>query len=832
MSLFEEKDFLYKELGSLRRWNAIAALPEFIGENLKFELRPYQREAIENFIAYFEKDDLRRRPTQLLFHMATGSGKTLIMAALMIYLYQKGFRNFLFFVHLNNILDKTRENFLERASGKYLFADSLCIDGERVSIREVENFSDADPRAINICFTSIQQLNIAFNTVRENSLTFDDLAAEKLVLISDEAHHLNAKTKSGKKLDEARQTWEETVDKIFESNAENVLLEFTATCDLENEAIRAEYLDKIVFDYPLTKFYADGWSKEIIALKADVSIEDRELTAAVLSQYRQKVFARHRLAVKPVILFKSQRIAESQRNMTAFIEMMRTLTLERLEKILASNASLGRVRELFSMEELLEELRADFSELHCISANDERAAASVLNSLESPDNPYRAIFAVDKLDEGWDVLNLFDIVRLYETRQSGGKKISPTTISEAQLIGRGARYFPFSIDEREKYRRKFDDDLDGELRLCEVLFYHCQNDRRYIDELHAALESIGLNIRLERGETRELRLKQEFKETPLYRTGTVLVNKRIVDGVTDFKNIFRSAVVRLYTFKAFSGAGGEEFLLGEKILQPTPETASETKHERCTIGSIAKKNYAAVHKALIKYPIFRFDRLKEKFPSLGSTREFIEKEEYLGGVRLEIEARSIDERILHEAADDALNRIAEALSKAEKKYRGSNDWTPKLIREIFRDKTIKIDSNRNETVELQRDEWSAYEKVFGTSEESAFLKYFRARAEALRSKYASVCLIRNERELAVYDFEEGRRFEPDFVLLLADADGGTKQIFIEPKGAHLLENDAWKEKFLTELDGEVSGLHFFNRADEQLRLFDEDFQKLTEASER
>jgi type III restriction enzyme len=30
------------------------------------------------------------------------------------------------------------------------------------------------------------------------------------------------------------------------------------------------------------------------------------------------------------------------------------------------------------------------------------------------------IFTVDKLNEGWDVLNLFDIVRLYEGQNTGG----------------------------------------------------------------------------------------------------------------------------------------------------------------------------------------------------------------------------------------------------------------------------------------------------------------------------------------------------------------------------------------------------------------------------
>ena len=104
-------------------------------------------------------------------------------------------------------------------------------------------------------------------------------------------------------------------------------------------------------------------------------------------------------------------------------------------------------------------MRDDFSAEHCISANDDKEAAArqiALNSLEDATNPYRAVFEVKKLDEGWDVLNLFDIVRLYETRQSSGKRISPATISEAQLIGRGARYCPFQIDdEQEKYKRKY-----------------------------------------------------------------------------------------------------------------------------------------------------------------------------------------------------------------------------------------------------------------------------------------------------------------------------------------------------------------------------------------
>ena len=44
------------------------------------------------------------------------------------------------------------------------------------------------------------------------------------------------------------------------------------------------------------------------------------------------------------------------------------------------------------------------------------------------------------------------------------------TTSEAQLIGRGARYFPFVLpDQTDRFRRKFDGDIDHELRVLEEL---------------------------------------------------------------------------------------------------------------------------------------------------------------------------------------------------------------------------------------------------------------------------------------------------------------------------------------------------------------------------
>ena len=114
--------------------------------------------------------------------------------------------------------------------------------------------------------------------------------------------------------------------------------------------------------------------------------------------------------------------------------------------------------------------------------NDSEENQVLVNTLEQDNNPIRLIFAVDKLNEGWDVLNLFDIVRLYDTRDAGKNVPGKTTIQEAQLIGRGARYFPFEYKNEDKYKRKFDNDLENQLRVCEVLHYHCAYNPKYIQE--------------------------------------------------------------------------------------------------------------------------------------------------------------------------------------------------------------------------------------------------------------------------------------------------------------------------------------------------------------
>lgn len=673
--------FLYEKIDGLRDAGYMKAMPSCMESNLNpnFELRPYQISAFENYVTYYNSK-LRSYPSQTLFHMATGSGKTLIMAGLILFLYQQGYRNFLFFVNLSNIVRKTKDNFLNKASNKYLFAEEIIMNGENIPVHEVSNFQYADKNAINICFTTTQSLHTDMWITKENSLSLDDFEDRRVVLISDEAHHLNADTLQGNtskmntEEEDAYHSWESTVSNIFKANRDNILLEFTATCDTKNPVLAASYSDKIIFDYPLSKFRADKYSKEILTLRSDIPLSDRELQAVLLSQYRLKVFQDNRILMKPVVLFKAAKIAESRIQLQDFSSMIKNLSASDIERVFsAADSRVMRTAQAYfeskniSYDALAQELKEDFGEAHVLSVNDDREADEqqlLLNSLEDYGNPYRAIFEVKKLDEGWDVLNLFDIVRLYETRDSRSGKPGKTTISEAQLIGRGARYCPFSLSPGQtKYQRKYDDDMDNPLRICEELYYHCQNSSRYIDELKTALREAGID--LDKTVTRTYTLKEDFKQDAFYQQGIVFMNERAVKSRKDVTGLLPSVREKIYSFSASTGRTGEDTVFEES--NAANDSAVKTHLYSCTISDIAKINYAIVYKGLCKFHVFKFHSLKEYFPNLKSVREFVFGENYLGNIKIEIISREEVPAIstMYDACFSVLTKIAENISSIE-----------------------------------------------------------------------------------------------------------------------------------------------------------------------
>src|SRR5699024_3981403 len=116
--------------------------PTYIKENMVHTFRYHQDAALRFFHYSQVANEFRlRNVNHVLFNMATGSGKTDLMAGLILYFYQEhGYQNFLFLVNTNGVLSKTIDNLTNQASEKYLYTPTIEIDGERVEIRQVTTF--------------------------------------------------------------------------------------------------------------------------------------------------------------------------------------------------------------------------------------------------------------------------------------------------------------------------------------------------------------------------------------------------------------------------------------------------------------------------------------------------------------------------------------------------------------------------------------------------------------------------------------------------------------------------------------------------------------------
>ncbi len=633
-------DILLQEFG--KRAIAQVAVPNHITDNLKpgFGQRPYQIEAFQRFILCDSEDfeGKPKRPFHLLYNMATGSGKTLIMAGLMLHLYQKGYRNFLFFVNSNNIIQKTKDNFLNPQASKYLFNDKIVIDGKEVLIKEIDNFEEADNQNINLKFTTIQQLHIDLNNTKENSVTYEDFNDKKLVLIADEAHHLVAGTKSGNMFG----SWEDTVKKIHDSNFENILLEFTATIDTDTAELVKHYQDKVIFKYDLAQFRIDKYSKEINLIRSLYDEQYRIIQALILNLYRQALATSNNINLKPVILFKAKKtIKESELNKESFHKLIDDFSVAMVEKI-QKTSTVPIVQKAFrffeakgiSVNEIVKRIQTNFKFENCLSANNDAESEQnqiLLNTLEDENNPIRAVFAVQKLNEGWDVLNLFDIVRLYEGRDGRENRPGKTTLAEAQLIGRGARYFPFTIEKgQDKFKRKFDDDISNDLKALEDLYYHTKEDSKYISELKIALKESGIYEDDENLVTKQLKLKESFKTDLFYRDGHVFLNKKIPKSFGNIKSFTDLGVKKTnYRHTLSSGIGSVSIAFAE--IETTEANSDIIKTKDVKLIEIPRN---IIRFALSQNPFFYFDGLSHYFPSVGSLSNFINSTDYLAGLEI------------------------------------------------------------------------------------------------------------------------------------------------------------------------------------------------------
>ena len=860
----------YNILGKREKHKFRNKIPDYIVSNLKYSLRPYQEEAVNRYLYHYSCEASSRE--QILFNMATGSGKTLLMAAIILEKYKQGERNFIFFVNNDNILTKTRSNFVDSGNEKYLFADKIVIDNQVVNVREVTDFSDAQLDAINIVFTTIQKLHLDLNTPRENRLSYEQFEDLSVVLLADEAHHLNAGLSKSEKDDNT--SWTSTIENIQKRAAHSSIFEFTATIDLSNKDIAEKYKDSLIFKYDLKEFRLDKYSKDVLFHLVDGDLKVRMLNAILISQYRKKIALKNGVNLKPLVMFKSEKIADNKGNMELFQEMLSELTPEMIldqKEMIQINADtkvnvLQKALDFFeaselSLFDLIAELQEDFREERLLLIDGKNKNSNhliTLNTLELPSNEIRAIFAVDMLNEGWDVLNLFDIVRLYDKRDGkttakNGFQAGKTTNAEKQLIGRGARYYPFVIDGKveEKYTRKFDGNENNELRVIEQLHYHSAYNPRYISEMRQVLRESGIYDDQNMVE-RELKLKDSFKKTRTYTDGVVWMNRRL-----PYKEVVENRQESLID-TIFIPKGIEVSLPSNKIFETDVFEDDSDNLMMDNSNELSFKFGEVIGPHIVRHAMnrnknFTFDKIRKAIVGISSVSGFIDKlskveVEYKGCAKNK-DMLSQDEKLV--IAEKLLREMENSLLPMEQCYFGSDTFEAYSIREIFEDNIVRrytinkhndeefghSQKNPNDTqyyANIDALEWYAYDDNFGTDEEKLLVITLKPLMKELEEKWSDIYLLRNEKAVRIYNFEDGQAFEPDFLLFANDkrSENTSWQIFIEPKGGGSFDGEGgfdkgkegWKQRFLNEItkrsdaktlvdndNYRIVGLPFFNK---------------------
>lgn len=371
---------------------------------LKEQLRAAQE--VCPFCKNFERDF-----PSFAFSIATGIGKTRLMAACIAYLYlKKGIRHFFILAPNLTLYEKLIKDFGDTSYEKYVFKGLSEFVHNTPVVITGENYNSAH----GLFSAQEIQINI-FNIAKFNSENrggaprmrrlaeclgqsyFDYLASlDDLVILMDEAHRYHADA-SKRAINELRPI---------------LGLEMTATPTDE----KGKSFKNIVYEYNLAQALDDGkyvkiptvarrknFSKgtmsdeELDVLKIEDAINIHERTKVQLELYARNT---NQQLVKPFILVVCRNIGHAERTKTL------------IEEELFDGRYAGKVLQIDSSTKKDEEIEKLFV------------------SLENTDNQIEIVIHVNMLKEGWDVKNLYTIVPL---------RAADAPILVEQSIGRGLR---------------------------------------------------------------------------------------------------------------------------------------------------------------------------------------------------------------------------------------------------------------------------------------------------------------------------------------------------------------------------------------------------------
>lgn len=519
-----------------------------IQELLKFSLRPYQIEALRAFQFFwkdsFDSRSLKQKTLQKVeidgkeilwnkvgFEMATGSGKTLLMGAIITDLWQKGYKDFLILTPNTILFDKTIENFTPRAV-KSIFGDGWNLTYNLVtgnSYRD-KTCNYEEDRDISFYVFNMQKFydKGASNNQKDgidtmkgtpyvrrpledslwrdksgnHTISFVEFLREKRpVIISDEAHHYQQK-----------KTKEAILDFL-----PSAVLEFTATSIEKGES--ESFGQDNLYKYPMQRYISEGYGKRIFAVGCGTS--DEKITDEVTESDKQKLvwgmlihlLKRESLhavnaPVKKVMLLTKARTIKHADNIDNYLrnwpETISTEIDDILEQVNREGTDITKIVRQYvpkgkaELIKKLGEIAKSVFTIHSENKSDEEIWTDY-QSLD--DNNAEIVNQVRIFTEGVDYDNFYTIVVLGDTVENVG-------LSAAQLIGRGLRLY--------KEKREFDI-LEHNLKeQSEILHVICERGRRFdriVEDIRKKLELSPAII--------EIPTDEEDKENK--------VNKTIID---------------------------------------------------------------------------------------------------------------------------------------------------------------------------------------------------------------------------------------------------------------------------------------------------------------
>lgn len=470
---------------SLLNWwfNTPHLLPQADGTLAEFQYYFSQREALETIIYLYDvvgvqdKFDMMRFDSsgsvsagmfdetwrRFVVKMATGSGKTKVLSlALAWSFYNKLYepesqlsRNFLVIAPNIIVLDRIYRDF----SGLRIFFEDPVIPDNGVDGRDwrsdfqltlhlQDEVRITNPTG-NIFLTNIHRVysgeDIPASSDDENTMDYFlgkrptgattdskvDLGMivrdiDELMVLNDEAHHIH----------DPRMAWFKSIEDIHnrllqKGKSLSLQVDVTATPKHNNGAIFVQ----TVSDYPLVEAISQNVVKHPVLPDAPSRAKLTETQSAKFTEKYadylhlgvvewRSAFAEHEKMGKKAILFV---MTDDTKNCDEVAEYLENHYSDLKDAVLVihtkNNGEISEAQTGKKKEELI-------------------LLREQANSIDNPDNPYKAIVSVMMLKEGWDVKNVTTIVGL---RPYSAK----SNILPEQTLGRGLRkMYPGESDEK------------------------------------------------------------------------------------------------------------------------------------------------------------------------------------------------------------------------------------------------------------------------------------------------------------------------------------------------------------------------------------------------